>query len=380
MPGAGRVWPATPVCYWRPMTETLGRESRQAKTSTPVFKLDFARAYGDPVCSALVRATPEDFQVDERMTQDFDGSGEHLCVLIRKRNQNTRWLAAQIAEQLQLPEFAVGYCGLKDRRAVTTQWFSIHLPEQGAAGRTSPDGQKVSDKRLLQGLHLDQCQILTAQRHGKKLRRGMHSGNRFKLRLRDVAGDRVAVDRRLEDIASGVPNYFGEQRFGIDGQNLVQADTLLRKPRVRGGGRNGIYLSAARSYLFNTILAARVEQDCWAGPLLEEDLPEAPVSEAGASDPASKTQRPDGALWGRGRAPVPPEVARFEKQALLDWGDWLSSLEHCGLRQERRDLVLVPQNFDYHWQGEDLVLNFDLPVGAYATALLRELLIARVAP
>ena len=344
-------------------------------TSTPPFSLDFPRAYGEPVCAAQVRAEPEDFQVDELMNLDFDGSGEHLCILVRKRNQNTRWLAAEMAAQLELPESAIGYCGLKDRRAVTSQWFSLHLPEHSGSGRetasqTVQNRRRPNDKRVVQGLHLDECDILSSQRHGKKLRRGMHAGNRFKLRLKNVQGDRTAIQQRLEQIDEGVPNYFGEQRFGIDGQNLVEADKLLRKTRVRGGGRNGIYLSSARSYLFNQILAARIEQDCWASALPGQLVPAATES---------TEQVPSGALWGRGRARVDAEVLRFENEVLSPWADWLKSLEHCGLGQERRALVLKPQQFNSQWEEDDLVLNFELPVGAYATALLRELLIARAA-
>ena len=357
-------------------------------TSAPYFSFDvpadlnFPRAYGEAVCTALVRAEPEDFQVDEIMALDFDGSGEHLCLLIRKRNQNTRWLATEIASRLDLPESAVGYCGLKDRRAVTTQWFSIHLPNHGSAtpytSEHASHHQATQDKRVLQKLHFDECEILASHRHGKKLRRGMHAGNRFKLRLKQVVGDRGAIQLRLEQIAQRVPNYFGEQRFGIDGQNLVHADKLLRKTRVRGGGRNGIYLSAARSYLFNQILAARVTQHCWA-TLLPGQNPDLSFGiDPGKATPAETF--PDGALWGRGRASVPAQVERFESDVLATWADWLTSLEHCGLSQQRRALVLEAQNFENRWEGGDLVLNFELPVGAYATALLRELVVARAAP
>ena len=306
------------------------------------------------------------------MALDFDGSGEHLCLLIRKRNQNTRWLAAEIASRLDLPESAVGYCGLKDRRAVTTQWFSIHLPNHSSAtpytSEHASHHQATQDKRVLQKLHFDECEILASHRHRKKLRRGMHAGNRFKLRLKQVVGDRGAIQQRLEQIAQRVPNYFGEQRFGIDGQNLVHADKLLRKTRVRGGGRNGIYLSAARSYLFNQILAARVAQHCWTTLL------------PGQNPDLDRNINLDGALWGRGRASVPAQVERFESEVLATWADWLTSLEHCGLSQQRRALVLEAQNFEALWEGGDLVLNFELPVGAYATALLRELVVARAAP
>lgn len=339
-----------------------------ALSGIETFSLDFARAFGEPACRGKLRFVPEDFQVFEHLTLDQDNAGEHLYVQIQKCNQNTRWLAAQIAGQLQIPESAVAYSGLKDRRAVTTQWFSIHLP-----------GRKTrSDERLLQSLDLEQSDIRKFHRQAKKLRRGMHQGNGFKLRVRDMQGDRGSLEKGLRKIESGVPNYFGEQRFGIEGQNLIHADKLLRRSRIRGGGRNGIYLSAARAYLFNQILSERVKRNCWAGPLPEEDVGKTDKNLSTERNSDKQIPYPNGALWGRGRAPVNPLVSQFEHEVVNPWGEWLEGLEHCGLQQERRALVLRPQKFSYRWLENDLELNFDLPAGSYATALLRELMITEV--
>ena len=320
------------------------------------------------------------FQDSSDENSTGQNSGEHLYVHIRKRNQNTRWVAAEIARQLELPEVAIGFCGLKDRRAVTTQWFSLHLPEhhrpvrEGSLSVVSNNSKSNAfpqqDKQILQRLHLEECEILTHQRGSKKLRRGMHIGNRFKLRLRKVEGKRAAIQQRLEQIVLGVPNYFGEQRFGIGGQNLVHADALLRRPRIRGGGRQGLYLSAARSYLFNQILAARIKAKCWTSPLAVEN-----INQSAAQADVS----PDGALWGRGRSTAHSALVDFESSVLSPWSAWLHGLEHCGLTQERRGLILKPENFQSQWQTNDLVLTFELPVGTYATAVLRELLSARTA-
>ncbi|OUS15129.1 hypothetical protein A9Q88_11190 [Gammaproteobacteria bacterium 50_400_T64] len=309
-----------------------------------VFPLDFPRAYPQLEGSADLKTAPEDFVVVEEFDEaSFSGSGEHVCLKIRKRGQNTRWIAAALAEFTGVAERDIGFCGMKDRRAVTTQWFSVaHTDEWRMPASAIPD-----------------CEVLQVTRHQRKLRRGSHRGNHFTIRLRNVSSsvDDKLVDERLSLIAvNGVPNYFGEQRFGIAGQNLLEADRLLRRGRQRKlGGRQGIFLSAARSYLFNRVLSARVKQENWS-QMLEGEI------------------EPQGPLWGRGRNSSRGELAELESQALADFQAWCNAMEHLGLDQQRRDLLLRPSRFEWHWQGRDLYLSFALPVGTYATSVLRELL------
>ncbi len=311
---------------------------------TPAFSLGFAHAYKILAGSAELKTEPEDFVVVEEFDEaSFSGVGEHVCLQIRKREQNTRWIAAALAEVAGVAERDIGFCGMKDRHAVTTQWFSVaHVGEWRMPALAIPD-----------------CEVLQVVRHQRKLRRGSHRGNHFAIRLRNVnpSIDMNVLDERLALIAkSGVPNYFGEQRFGIAGQNLVEADRLLRRGRQRKmGGRQGIFLSAARSYLFNQVLSARVKQQSWA-QVLEGEL------------------TPQGPLWGRGRNSSKGELAELEAQVLADFQPWCNALEHLGLDQQRRDLQLRPSRFEWHWQGRDLCLSFALPVGTYATSVLRELL------
>ena len=310
----------------------------------PQFSLNFAHAYNVLAGSAELKAEPEDFVVGEEFDEaSFSGEGEHVCLQIRKREQNTRWIAAALAEVAGVAERDIGFCGMKDRRAVTTQWFSVaHADEWRMPPMAIPD-----------------CEVLQVVRHQRKLRRGSHRGNHFTLRLRNVssATERVVLDERLALIAkSGVPNYFGEQRFGIAGQNLIEADRLLRRGRQRKmGGRQGIFLSAARSYLFNQVLSERVKTNSWSQVLEGEITPQGP-------------------LWGRGRNASKGELAELESRVLADFQPWCNALEHLGLDQQRRDLRLCPSQFEWCWQGRDLCLSFALPVGTYATSVLRELL------
>lgn len=302
------------------------------------FSLDFPYAYGQPSAQALFRSVPEDFQVDEDLGLELAGSGEHLYVQLRKRGQNTLWLARELARFCGVRDFDVGYSGLKDRQAVTTQWFSVYLPKglQCDLAAFRPEG----------------VELLDAQWHSHKLKAGMHRSNHFVIRLRNLS---APVDHRLEQVAEGVPNYFGEQRFGIDGGNLEQAQALLVERRnIRNRKERGLILSAARSYLFNRVLAQRVQEGSWSQPLDGED-------------------EPSGPLWGRGRPLASGETLALETAVLAEWQEWCHALEHQGLQQERRPLRCVPGNFEGHQEAQDLLLSFSLPPGQYATAVLREL-------
>ncbi len=300
----------------------------------------------------------------------FSGEGEHLCLHIEKRGDNTRWIARSLAEYFGVDEMAIGYCGLKDRRAVTRQWFSVHLP--GNSDVQIPDVSAFSESEF---------KVLALDRHHKKLRLGMHQANCFEIRLRQVTGDCDLVEARLQQISQhGVPNYFGEQRFGIDGGNLKEADTLLqsqygadrkrdsgrRKGRgKRGSPRGGMYLSAARSYLFNLVLAEYIRSNHGA-----EDL-----EAVGSIDGVAAT----GPLWGRGRISAPEPIREFEQSVLSGWQEWTNALEFSGLQQERRPLVLHPDGLNWHWlssgnsTGPDLALSFSLSSGCFATSVLREI-------
>jgi len=190
------------------------------------FSLDFPFSLGRPVAIAGFRTLCADFVVEEELGFTPEGGGEHLYLHIRKENQNTRWVAKLLAEYFAVEEQAVGYSGLKDRHAITSQWFSIHLP-----GAENPLPLPI----------VEGCEILASSRHPRKLRPGTHLRNHFEIRLRDVSGSsRQEIDARLEAIVvNGVPNYFGEQRFGIDGGNLREVEKILAQRQPRFKGRRG---------------------------------------------------------------------------------------------------------------------------------------------
>jgi tRNA pseudouridine13 synthase len=321
-------------------------------------RLAFPAAYPLLNLSASFRTIPEDFMVNEDLGFVPSGSGEHWLLHIEKMGQNTHWVAEQLALFCGLEPSAVGVCGRKDRHAVTRQWFSLYAPKQ-----TTMNWSEF----VVEGV-----QILEVHRHSQKLRLGSHKANDFSIRLRDLtANDRPLMNAdkaHLEAViyqrlASGVPNYFGEQRFGRDNSNLVAARhwfELGRKPHPK---RRSMVMSAARAYLFNQILALRVRQENWRqsmpGDLLEGGFPTGP-------------------LWGRGRSQTNDACLALETAVMADYADWCRGLEHCGLKQERRSLVLLPKNFALSWLGDDMALSFSLPVGTFATTILAEISELRV--
>ncbi len=335
---------------------------------------DWPRALGMPEAYARVRACPEDFRVDELRDSETDGEGEHLLLHIRKRNRNTEEVARALARHAGVRARDVAYCGLKDRVAVTTQWFSVWLP-----GKPDPDWSPILGEDL---------ELLGQVRHRRKLQRGGLRGNRFTLLLREMQGDREALGNRLATVLEyGVPNYFGEQRFGRDGGNLAAALAMFAGRRVKDRHRRGLFLSAARSFLFNEVLAARVHDASWNRALSGEVLQLAGSRSFFVSEViddeivarlASGDVLPSGPLWGRGELPSIAAARAVEEVVLAAHRDFCKGLEKAGLKQERRALRLPVADLQWQWLdgGQDLQLTFSLSAGTYATAVLRELVIS----
>jgi len=356
--------------------------------SSAVFAFAFDElpyAYGDPAATGIIRTVPEDFRVDEELRFAPEGAGEHWFLRITKQGANTAWVARRLAEVAGMRPVDVGYAGLKDRHAVTTQWFSVRVP-----GKLEPDWSVLAEEGV---------QVWEAHRHRRKLPRGALKANRFELRVRRIVGDRERLEARLQRVAlSGVPNYFGPQRFGHGGGNLVQAAALLTETAsdtvrrtYRDSQQRGMYLSAARSYLFNQVLAARVTAGSWnqalAGDAMSLDgsrsmfrcaVPDAEIVRRLADGDI----HPTGPLWGVGERMVEGVTADLEEATLAPWRSFCVALEAKEVTAERRALRLWPRDFVWNWEEireagevrEDLMLRFALPPGTYATTVLREVL------
>ena len=315
---------------------------------------DWARAFGAPLFVATIRTTPQDFQVTEELGFEFTGDGEHDYLWVEKTGANTEWVARQFARFADVPAKDVGYAGLKDRHAVTRQWFSV--PRWN-----SPDWQT---------LEVEGVQVLEVQRHSRKLRRGAHKSNRFHIVLRgdDLHGHAEAIEKRVQAIREqGVPNYFGEQRFGREGNNISLADAWASGKRLPRHKRS-IAISTARSFMFNNYLDTRVRDGTW-NTILPGD--KANLDGTGSvfdvEDVDEEIERrcaemdihPAGELAGDGSTGTND--------------DWIAALGKARVEPGTRSLRLRVADLSCNIVEDVIEFSFTLGRGAFATAVLREL-------
>ena len=326
----------------------------------------FPYAWGGSAGTAMLRVAPEDFGVIECGAVLPTGVGEHLLLRVRKTGQNTRWVAKRLAELANVPYRSVSYAGLKDRHAVTEQWFSVHLPGQ-------PDPELLLDA---------DCgfEVLESCRHDHKLRPGQLSHNLFELRLRDC---RLANPEQLEFSLSniresGVPNYFGAQRFGRAQGNLYLLNSVAGLRRINREAKS-FALSALRSALFNGYLAERVADGSWStaldGEKLISDRPRGSTEHAagGLSNRRSTT----GLLWGQ-KPQWSDGIAGEREQAFYNrFPQLLHLLEKAGCRCSRRVLTAQVGELNWSLQDDQAVVTFALGPGSYATMVVRELVDAK---
>lgn len=332
---------------------------------------DWACAYGGAQSQGLIRQVPDDFIVNEIPSFEVSGVGEHAFVLIEKCSENTDYVARLLARFAGVRQRDVSYAGLKDRHARTTQWFSIWLP-----GKPDPDWSELNCATI---------KVLQATRHSKKLKRGSLAGNQFNIRIRDWVGDKALLEEQLLKIKSGgVPNYFGEQRFGHHGANINKALALFAGKKVSRNQRS-LYLSAARSYLFNTILSARVMDKTWNHALLGDILMfddsrsffrvEEGLDAVTLARVEALTLHPTAALWGKGEMQSAAGVALLEQQQIEKFPDLATGLKTFGVAQDRRVLRSHIKALQWQFIGAgNLEIEFSLNAGCYATSLLKEII------
>ncbi|MFN7134732.1 MAG: tRNA pseudouridine(13) synthase TruD [Myxococcales bacterium] len=321
-----------------------------------------------PGTGGVVRATPEDFEVEELPAYEPGGAGPHLYLLIQKRGRNTRDVARELARLAGVPEREVGYAGLKDRHALTRQWFSVPVP---------------ADDMAFEG---EGWSVLRRARHGNKLRTGHLRGNRFTLRLRDVCPDAAERARAIADAlrARGLPNFYGEQRFGRGGNNVDEGLRMLRGARgPRDRFQRRMLLSAVQARLFNEVLAERMRRDLFDVALAGDVLKKL---ETGGlfvcADPAADTPRvrafevsPTGPMFGHRMMPAAGAVQQAELAVLDGAGLTFASFRPFGPDAEgTRRPMRLPLDLALLATADELVVSFTLPKGSYATVVLRELM------
>ncbi|KAB8305234.1 tRNA pseudouridine(13) synthase TruD [Erwinia endophytica] len=329
--------------------------------------------HGRPVATGVVKANPEDFIVIEDLGYSPDGDGEHFLVRVRKNGCNSRFVAEALAKFAAIHPRDVSFAGMKDRHAVTEQWFCLRIP-----GKETPD---------FSAFQLAGCEVLESARHRRKLRTGALQGNTFTLILRQVS-DHDAVEQRLRQIATtGVPNYFGAQRFGHNDNNLLQARRWAADEiRVRERNKRSFLLSAARSALFNQVVSDRLAQlgslsSVLAGDALQltgrgswfvaEEV-ELAVLQTRVLNNELRVTAP---LPGSGDWGTQGEALAFEQQSLVDETGLTGLLEREKVAAARRAMLVIPRDLRWEWQDNVTIeLNFWLPAGSYATSVIREIL------
>jgi tRNA pseudouridine13 synthase len=328
-------------------------------------------AHGGPAGSARLRATPEDFLVREWLGFDADGEGDHLLLKVRKRGANTMWVAKQLAKMGKIHPRDVGFAGLKDRDAVAEQAFTV--PARSAVGTSWV------------GVTGDGFEVLTAERIRRKLKRGALKGNDFVLVLREFAGDTAVLEQRLQILAAdGVPNYFGPQRFGRGGQNIKAALAWFggEGPAPERAER-GFALSAARSAIFNAVLAERVHAATW-NRLLDGDVvnlngsgsffPVQTVDDTLRERCSQLDVHPTGPMWHGDSLISAGPIAELEASVARRHQALADGLSKAGLEPERRPLRVPVRELSWRIEGSDVYLQFRLQRGSFATAVLHELI------
>jgi len=325
-------------------------------------------AHGPPLSRGVIKSSFEDFSVTEILGFVPPDHGEHWFLWIEKRGATTPWIAKRLSALANCHVREIGYSGLKDRNAVSRQWFSL---PGATTGKLPPAITAAGD-----------FSVHSISRNPKKLKRGTHRGNHFRLLIRDVCVAAEQLDARLALIAGkGVPNYFGMQRFGRDGNNLKLAGKLFAGAGLKRSDR-GFALSAARSAIFNRIVARRIERSCWdsliAGDHANLDGRGSVFAVTELSDELDSRCRsgeihPTGTLWGAEGSLATGEAAAIERAAAAELPELKAGLAASDVRSRYRALRLIPSGIRHELNGSVLELEFSLPAGAFATTVLNEI-------
>ncbi|MFT4058333.1 MAG: tRNA pseudouridine(13) synthase TruD [Legionella sp.] len=336
-----------------------------------MYSLNWGRAHGLPQATAQFKYNPEDFQVHEFFDAPFSGHGEHIILKVEKRGLTTAEVIKSLSHLINKHPKLISYAGLKDRQAVATQWLSIHAPGEEIAG--------------LEQLSAPGWRVLHSTRHHKKLRPGFLTGNKFVVCLRALTQPKALMQRIDQIKQCGVPNYFGEQRFGFEAGNLVKAEELLVcGAKVKDRFLKGMYYSAARSWIFNLILSQRVKDQSWNAPLAGDVVQLSgsnsifvinEVTDEIAQRIKDKDLSPASPLPGKTKDKVQAEALALVNKIYAEWRPWIAGLEQHGLEESWRANILHVQQFACFIEGNQAELSFILPAGSYATAVLRELVL-----
>ena len=324
---------------------------------------------GTPQQTGRLKAEFADFIVREELGYPLAGEGEFVAVKVRKTNANTLFVGEQLAKFVGISAKNMSYAGLKDRHAVTEQWFCLHL-----AGKETPD---------FSTFECEDMEILEVTRHNRKIRTGALEGNYFELLLRDVV-ETDELKQRLNQLQEiGFPNYFTEQRFGRDGHNLTQAQRWASgEISVKDRKKRSFYLSAARSEVFNLVVSQRIADQQMQTVLLGDYLQLAGSNsffEVKAEDLMQSQQRLDendvlltAPLIGENS--LEQNGNECEKVIVAQHKNLINLMKKERMNAARRAMLCKLQDLHWQFEPEGLRLTFFLNSGSYATGLVRELI------
>ncbi|MGC6376866.1 tRNA pseudouridine(13) synthase TruD [Bisgaard Taxon 45] len=319
-----------------------------------------------PKQTARLKAECADFIVKENLGYALSGDGEFVAVKVRKTDCNTLFVGEKLAQFAGITERNMGYAGLKDRKAVTEQWFCLHMP-----GQPTPDFSQFQ---------LAGVDILEVTRHNRKIRTGSLDGNQFDILLRDVQ-DTDELNVRLVNLKKfGFPNYFTEQRFGRDGHNLTQAlRWATGEINVKDRKKRSFYLSAARSEVFNLVVSERIALQL-AQQVLPGDILQLQGShswfQADENDDLAvlqtRLEQQDILLTAPLIGEQNPFANEMENHVVEQHQALLTLMAKERMKAARRPMLMHAQGLQWEFIPDGLRLSFYLPAGSYATALVRE--------
>ncbi|MBL7004245.1 MAG: tRNA pseudouridine(13) synthase TruD [Gammaproteobacteria bacterium] len=321
--------------------------------------------YGEVKLNGVLKQNIEDFQVFEYLGFEPSGEGEHLYLWIEKQGITTDQVNQKLARHYQVKPFHISDCGLKDAKAITRQWFSVHLPGY---------------KGFPEDLNAEDFKVLNKSWSSKKLKKGVHKGNHFEITIRDLSGDNDQAKQQIEQVkTSGFANYFGEQRFGKGQRNVQNAIDAFITNKKLSRAKRSLYLSSLRSFLFNEVLVKRIQQQQWH-QAIEGDCFMLDGTRSTFCDALDETTikrcaegdiHPVISLMGQGEPYNKGLAKQFENEVFSLYPEITQILIDQGVNRDKRALRQNVQNLEAEFVDNSLRLKFYLPKGCYATTMIQ---------
>ena len=356
------------------MTETTTNKAQttaeEPNTPAEFFKdwsfEHWAYLHGKPKASAKFKIYPEDFVVTENLGFDLTGEGENVFLLIEKKQLNTQQVCEYLAKFFGRRLRDIGYAGLKDKQSISRQWFSVQM--------------NVKQDVDLSTLGTENIKLIEHSRHIKKLKVGALKSNHFDILLRDITDVIDTIGQLEKIIKQGVPNYFGLQRFGFKGNNLNWADRMSNGEDIKNKKIKGFALSASRSYIFNQLVNESLQQNRFTTPINGDVFILNGSNSFFSQDVDDEIKQRllendihiSAPLFGKGEFETKGQILELETKIANEHANWQKMLIEQGLKQERRSILLNPENLTWQVKGNDLLISFDLATGCFATSVLRE--------